>query len=48
MNDNYGKPDVIRRKNITGNIYHPIIPKEEYDKRMEEIKKAATRLVLSK
>ena len=48
MNDNYGKPIVIKRKNITGNIYSPILSKEENDRRMEQIKKAAVRLVLSK
>lgn len=47
-NDVYGEPEVIKFKNIIANVYSPIITDEEQERRMEIIKQAAVRLVLSK
>ena len=46
--DTYSNPVTIRIGNVIGQVYSPILSKEEYDKRMEAIKKASVRLVLSK
>ena len=47
-NDIYGEPEIITYKNIVARVYSPILTEEERSKRMEQIKKAAIRLVLSK
>lgn len=47
-NDIYGEPEIIRYKNIIATVYSPILTDEERNKRMERIKQAAIRLVLSK
>ena len=46
--DAYREPETIQIKNVIGKVYSPILTEEEYNKRMEAIKKAAVRLVLSK
>lgn len=47
-NDIYGEPEIIKKNNIIARVYSPILTDEENDRRMEEIKRAAVRLVLSK
>ena len=47
-NDIYGEPEIIKHKNIVATVYSPILMEEERNKRMEKIKQAAIRLVLSK
>ena len=47
-NDIYGEPEIITYKNIIARVYSPILTEEEKAKRMERIKQAAIRLVLSK
>lgn len=47
-NDIYGEPEIIKYKNIVATVYSPILTEEERNKRMERIKQAAVRLVLSK
>jgi hypothetical protein len=47
-NDIYGEPEIIKYKNIVATVYSPILTEEERKKRMERIKQAAIRLVLSK
>ena len=47
-NDVYGEPEIIRKGNIVAKVYSPILTDEEREKRMEKIKQAAVRLVLSK
>lgn len=47
-NDVYGEPEIITHKNIVATVYSPILTDEERERRMELIKKAAVRLVLSK
>lgn len=46
-NDVYGEPEIIRYKNIVAKVYSPILTDGEREKRMEQIKQAAVRLVLS-
>ena len=46
-NDIYGEPEIIKYKNIVATVYSPILTEEERNKRMERIKQAAVRLVLS-
>jgi hypothetical protein len=46
-NDVYGEPEIIKYKNIIAKVYSPIISDEEQERRMEIIKKAAVRLMLS-
>ena len=46
--DIYGEPEIIRKGNIVAKVYSPILTDEEREKRMEKIKQAAVRLVLSK
>lgn len=46
--DIYGEPEIIKSKNIEAFVYSPILTDEERDRRMEEIKQAAVRLVLSR
>jgi hypothetical protein len=48
MSDTYKEPVIIKHNNIIGKIYSPVLTEDEYNKRMEAIKKAAIRLVLSK
>ena len=45
--DTYGEPEIIRKGNIVAKVYSPILTDEEREKRMEKIKQAAIRLVLS-
>ena len=47
-NDIYGEPEIIRYKNIVAKVYSPILTEEERKRRMERVKQAAVRLVLSK
>ena len=47
-NDIYGEPEIITHKNIVAKVYSPILTEEERNRRMERIKQAAVRLVLSK
>lgn len=47
-NDIYGDPVIITKNNITARVYSPILTEEEYNRRMEQIKKATIRLLLSK
>lgn len=46
-NDIYGEPEIIRKGNIVAKVYSPILTDEERERRMEKIKQAAIRLVLS-
>ena len=46
-NDIYGEPIIIRTNNIVAKVYSPILTDEEREKRMEKIKQASIRLVLS-
>lgn len=47
--DTYGEPIVITvNNNNVGRFYSPILTDEERERRMERIKEAAVRLVLSK
>ena len=45
--DVYGEPEIIKYKNIIANVYTPIISDEENQRRLELIKQAAIRLLLS-
>lgn len=46
-NDIYGEPEIIKYKNIIAKVYSPILTDEERERRMEIVKQAAVRLVLS-
>mgnify|MGYP005613225993 CR=1 FL=1 len=46
-NDIYGEPEIFMKNNIIAKIYSPILTDEEREKRMEKIKQACVRLVLS-
>lgn len=46
--DIYGEPEVIKYKNTIATVYSPILTDEERARRMEVIKQATVRLVLSK
>ena len=46
-NDVYGEPIVITVNNNVAKFYSPILTDEERERRMERIKQAAVRLVLS-
>jgi hypothetical protein len=46
--DVYGEPVIIRKGNIVAKVYSPILTDEEREKRMEKIKQASIRLILSK
>lgn len=46
--DIYGEPTIIEKNNITARVYSPILTEDEYNKRMEHIKQATVRLLLSK
>lgn len=45
--DVYGEPEIIKKGNIVAKCYSPILTDEERARRMEMIKQAAVRLVLS-
>ena len=45
--DVYGEPEIIRKNNIIAKVYSPILTDEERERRMEMIKQACVRLVLS-
>lgn len=47
-NDIYGEPEIIKYKNIVATVHSPILTEEERKRRMERVKQAAIRLVLSK
>ena len=47
-NDVYGEPEIIENKNIIANVSSPTLTEEERERRMEIIKRATVRLVLSK
>ena len=47
VQDVYGDPVVITYGHITAKVYSPILTDEERERRMEAIKQAAVRLVLS-
>ena len=47
IKDTYGEPEIIRKGNIVAKVYSPILTDEERARRMERIKQAAIRLVLS-
>ena len=46
-NDVYGEPVIIRTNNIIAKVYSPILTDAERERRMEKIKQACVRLVLS-
>lgn len=46
-NDTYGEPIIITVNNNVARFYSPILTPEERERRMERIKQAAVRLVLS-
>ena len=46
-NDVYGEPIIIRTNNIIAKVYSPILTDAERERRMEKIKQACVRLVLS-
>ena len=45
--DIYGEPEIIKSGNIEASVSSPILTDEERERRMEQIKQAAVRLVLS-
>ena len=47
-NDTYGEPVIFHKNHITAKVYFPILTDEEQKRRMEQVKKAAARLLLSK
>ena len=47
-NDTYGEPVIFRKNHITARVYSPILTDEEQKRRMELVKQAAARLLLSK
>lgn len=47
MKDTYGEPEIIKKGNIVAKVYSPILTDEERNKRMERIKQASIRIVLS-
>ena len=46
-NDRYGEPVIIEGNNIIARVYSPILTEDEYKRRMEQIKQATVRLLLS-
>lgn len=46
--DIYGEPEIIKENNIVAKVYSPILTEEEYERRMNKIKQASIRLVLSR
>ena len=47
MADVYGEPEIIKEGNIIAKVYSPILTDEERERRMEAIKQACVRIVLS-
>lgn len=47
-NDTYGEPVIIQKGNITAQVHTPILTEEERNRRIEEVKRATARLLLSK
>ena len=47
-NDIYGEPEIIKKNNIVARVYYPILTDEENHRRMEQVKQAAIKLLLSK
>ena len=47
-NDIYGEPEIFEKNNIIARVYSPILTEDEQQKRMEQIKRATVRLLLSK
>lgn len=45
--DVYGEPEIIKVNNVVAKVFSPIISDEERERRMERIKQASIRLVLS-
>ena len=45
--DTYGEPEIIQGDNIVAYVYSPILTDSERERRMEQIKQAAVKLVLS-
>ena len=45
--DVYGEPEIIKVNNVVAKVYSPILSDEERERRMERIKQASIRLVLS-
>ena len=45
--DVYGEPEIFYYPNAVVIVYRPILTEEERERRMERIKEAAVRLVLS-
>jgi hypothetical protein len=45
--DIYGEPIIIETGNIVAKVYSPILTDEERERRMEKLKQACVRLVLS-
>lgn len=46
--DIYGEPVIVKKGNIIAEVYSPILTEEERNRRLEQIKQAAARLLLSK
>lgn len=44
-NDVYGEPIIIRKGNNIARVYSPILTEEEYNRRMNEIKKATAQMM---
>ena len=45
--DVYGEPTIIKKGNIVARCFSPILTDEERERRMENIKRAAVRIVLA-
>lgn len=45
--DAYGEPEIFYYSNAVVKVYHPILTEEERERRMERVKQAAVRLILS-
>ena len=45
--DTYGEPEIIQGDNIVAHVYSPILTDSERERRMDRIKQASVRLVLS-
>ena len=46
--DIYGEPVIIKKGNVIAEVYTPILTEEERCRRIEKVKRAAARLLLSK
>lgn len=46
-NDVYGEPIIIQKGNNIARVYSPILTEEEYNRRMDAIKRAAAQLVVN-